>query len=62
MSGHEAEALRRFAVRMQRAMLTTIANEFRARYEPAEGMPPAIAALLEQLEERKDLDPSLINS
>jgi hypothetical protein len=39
------------AVKLQEAMLTTLANELRARYEPAEGMPPEITALLKKLDQ-----------
>jgi hypothetical protein len=56
MSGPESKALKRLAVKMQEAMLTTVALEFRARYEPAEGMPPEITALLKQLDQTQDSD------
>jgi hypothetical protein len=46
----------RLSVKMQPAVLTTVANEFRARYEPAEAMPPAITALLKQLHQSQDND------
>jgi hypothetical protein len=39
-------------------MLTTVALEFRARYEPAEGLPPEIIALLKQLDQSQDSDQS----
>ena len=56
MSGPESKALKRLAVKMQEAMLTTVALEFRARYEPAEGMPPEITALLKRLNQSQDSD------
>jgi hypothetical protein len=49
MSDPVSKTPRRIEVEMQLAALTRIANEFRERYEPADGMPPEIAALLEQL-------------
>jgi hypothetical protein len=52
-----AKALERVSVKMQQAMLITVANEFRARYEPAEAMPPKITALLKQLHQSRDDDP-----
>jgi hypothetical protein len=51
MSDPESKVLKRLALKMQKAMLTTVANEFRARYEPSEGMPPAITALLKRLDQ-----------
>jgi hypothetical protein len=54
MSGPESKAPERLDVEMQLAMLTKVANELRARYEPAEGMPSEIAALLEQLDQIQD--------
>ena len=57
MSVPESEALKRkLDILMQRAMLTTVANEFRARYEPAEGMPAEITALLKRLDQGNDDD------
>ena len=41
---------------MQRAMLITVANELHARYEPAEGMPLEITALLKQLDQSQHND------
>jgi hypothetical protein len=51
MSGPESKARKRLDAEMQRAMLTKVANEFRARYEPADGMPPEIVALLKELDQ-----------
>ena len=51
MSGPESKAPERLDVEMQRAMLTKVANELRARYEPAERIPPEIIALLKRLDE-----------
>jgi len=57
MSGSEAKALERLSVKMQQAILINVANEFRARYEPADAMPPEITALLKQLHQSQDDDP-----
>jgi hypothetical protein len=56
MSRPESKVLERLAVKMRQAVLTTVANEFRGRYEPAEAMPPEITALLEQLDQSEDND------
>jgi hypothetical protein len=57
MSDSEAKALERLSAKMQQAILITVANEFRARYEPADAMPPEITALLKQLHQSQDDDP-----
>ncbi len=63
MSGPESKVPERLDVAMQRAMLTKVANEIRDLYEPAEGMPSEIAALLKQLDDGQTSaaprDPSL---
>jgi hypothetical protein len=53
MSGPESKVPQRLDVAMQQAMLTKVANELRDRYEPAEGMPSEIVALLKQLDDRQ---------
>jgi hypothetical protein len=58
MSGRESDEVLKsvVGVKLREAMLTTVANEIRARYEPAEGMPPEITALLKRLDQRQDDD------
>jgi hypothetical protein len=56
MSGESEEVPKKASVVIREAMLTTVANELRARYEPAEGMPPEITAILKQLDRSEDGD------